>query len=452
MLTKVVVVMSLIAGIVLQADATDICETQRCIYLPFTHHSVAESDAVEPSPESTASTTAEPEPTTPTPWASATPGRPSASTTATAWPTTTASTVPSATTTAMPSATTTSTATSSATSSATSTAATPSATKTTTATTVALAPSATPTVSTQAPATQITWTKGITAPRELSEAQAAVVKGKLYVFGGYTDTTFVPRSSEAFVYDPATQRWSNLAKMPRPITHAGIAVDGDNIYLAGGVVGNATGAKIDAINEVWRYNVVSNSWSAMPPLPEPRGAGELALVGRNLHYFGGTGLDRYVSTGEHWSLALDGGTKWQTRVPLPNPRNHLADAVVDGKLYVIGGQHGHNETLVTQRSVHMWDPQRPTVWTEVAKLPAARSHIGGGTYVVDGAIYVVGGEIAHTVSVDTVFVYQPAQNTWRSASPLPVKRHSGVGGLLNGKLFYTTGSLTDGSFWGTLVK
>lgn len=444
MLTKFVVLLPLIAAVLLQANITDVCATQRCVYLPLIHQGAAKSDSQEPSPATTATTTAEPEATAPTSVATASPSRPSASSTSITQPIITASAVPSTTVTVV--------STIAATSSATSTSAKPSATNITTATSVALAPSATPIAAVDAAPTRISWTRGITAPRELSEAQGAVVKGKLYMFSGYTDLTFVPRSFEAFVYDPATQRWSTLAKMPRPITHAGLAVSGDNIYLAGGVVGDSTGAKFDATNEVWRYNVVSNTWSAMPPLPAPRGAGELAILGRTLHYFGGTGLDRYVSVGNHWTLALDGGKTWQTAAPLPNPRNHLADAVVDGKLYVIGGQHGHNETLVTQRSVHMWDPKQPTGWTEMAKLPAARSHIGGGTYVVNGAIYVVGGEIAHTVSMDTVFMYQPGQNTWVSASSMPVKRHSGVGGVLNGKLFYTTGSLTNSTFWGTFAR
>lgn len=274
--------------------------------------------------------------------------------------------------------------------------------------------------------------------------------GLLYVFGGYTDNSYLPKSKRADVYNPQTNRWTKLPEMPMAITHAGTATDGANIYLAGGVVGSGAGDILTATTAVWRYNIATQQWSSIPSLPEPRGAGELALVGRNLHFFSGTGLDRYITEDEHWTLALDGGTQWIPAPPLPNPRNHLADAVVDGKLYVIGGQHGHNETLVTQRSVHVYDPATRS-WTERAPLPAGRSHIGGTTVARDGQIYVFGGEEYHGTPEEEVFVYNTRANTWTRATALPKPRHSGIATIINGTIYYTSGSLERTTFKGTFT-
>lgn len=274
------------------------------------------------------------------------------------------------------------------------------------------------------------------------------VDGRLYVFGGYTDTSYIPLTRRADVYDPRSDRWSELPDMPMAITHAGVATDGANIYLAGGVVGSGAGDKISATTAVWRYTIASQQWTSIPSLPEPRGAGDLALLGRTLHFFGGTGIDRYVSEDEHWTLSLDDGTEWTPAAPLPNARNHLAAAVVDGALYVIGGQYGHNETLVTQRSVQLYDAAQDQ-WIERAPLPAGRSHIA--TAVVNGQIYVFGGEEQHGVAQDEVFVYDPRTNAWTSATPLPLPRLSGVAGVIDGAILYTGGSLQRITYKGALA-
>lgn len=288
--------------------------------------------------------------------------------------------------------------------------------------------------------TKFKWSKAAQSPIARSEAQAAFVDGKIYVFGGYTDTTFIPKSKRVDVYDPVKNTWTRTTNMPIATTHAGTAVDGKDIYLAGGVVGTATGEKLNASQDVWKYNVDTQTWTAMLPLPEARGAGELSVLDGKLHFFGGTGFDREEAKSDHWVLSLDGGTSWETAVELPDPRNHLADAVIDGKIYAIGGQHGHNQSLVTQDSVHVWDPANPNTWTAVASMPKALSHIAGTTFVMDNQIIVAGGEIGHGKSMSDVTAYDPVSNSWTALTPLPAARHSGVAGSIGNQIFYTGGS------------
>ena len=144
--------------------------------------------------------------------------------------------------------------------------------------------------------------------------------------------------------------------------------------------------------------------------------------------------------GNHWVLSLDGKTKkWTSAAPLPNPRTHMGDAVIGGKIYVIGGQHGHDQALVTQASVHRWEPKTNT-WTQLKSLPRGRSHISGATLVLEGQIIVIGGEIAHNKSVSDVTMYDPLTNSWTALTPLLAARYSGVAGEIGEQIFYTTGS------------
>ncbi len=50
----------------------------------------------------------------------------------------------------------------------------------------------------------------------------------------------------------------------------------------------------------------------------------------------------------HWVLNLDSGTKWTSKAPLPNPRNHFGYTVNNGQIYVIGGQHLKDDTFANR--------------------------------------------------------------------------------------------------------
>jgi N-acetylneuraminic acid mutarotase len=297
------------------------------------------------------------------------------------------------------------------------------------------------------PIATITWSPAAPAPLGRFEAQSAVVGDTLYVVGGYTDAPIIPRNYSLHAYHPQTDTWSALPDSPRPLTHAGVTSDERYLYFAGGVVGATNPlelAKFDAIAEVWRFDTVTETWSALPDLPQPRGAGALELLGRTLHFFGGTGTDRYSSVGDHWTLSLDevaqGGGTWQVAAPLPNARNHLASAVLGGKIYAIGGQHGHNETLVTQRDVHVWDPERPDRWQQVASLPYGVGHAGNTALVYGGNIYLIGGEVVRFKSTDAVLVYDPVADRWEATTPFLTAEHSLLGGVIGDEIIVTGGS------------
>ena len=80
---------------------------------------------------------------------------------------------------------------------------------------------------------------------------------------------------------------------------------------------------------------------------------------------------------DHYVLDLDSNAaSWMQAAPLPNPRNSLGSAVLNGKIYALGGQYGHDARLITQVSVNVYDPATDT-WTALRDLPRARGHIAG---------------------------------------------------------------------------
>jgi non-specific serine/threonine protein kinase len=84
-----------------------------------------------------------------------------------------------------------------------------------------------------------------------------------YVVGG-RDLSSDKNSSALERYDPKTDSWAALAAMPAPRGGAGAAVADGRLVVAGGEEPTA----VD--NSVYAYDITSNTWSDLPPLPTGR--------------------------------------------------------------------------------------------------------------------------------------------------------------------------------------
>ncbi len=296
--------------------------------------------------------------------------------------------------------------------------------------------------------TTLTWESATAQERRVAEAQGIAVGGKLYVFGGFDSQKRCCTPTErAQVYDPEADTWTPIAPLPPMndtgqggVTHAGTATDGTDIFLVSGYTSNSSGTgQIFGTREAWRYDVASDSYTRLPDLPIERSAGQLEYLDGKLHYFGGTNRSRTQDTPEHFVLELDGGSSWTEAEPLPNARNHLGSAVLEGRIFAVAGQHGHDGRLVTQSDVHAYDPATDA-WEQLADLPIAISHISNSTFVMKGRIIVVGGERAHASPVDDIFAYDPDTDIWSSLTSLPLALQSAVAAELNGNIVVTGGS------------
>lgn len=300
--------------------------------------------------------------------------------------------------------------------------------------------------------TRISWSTRAPSPIGRAEALSATVGDRMYVFGGFSGSLGPVTRSD--VYNPATNAWTRVKDLPQRITHAGVAAVGRNIYIAGGYVGHAgrTGyGQTFGSRNVWRYNVDTNTYTAMPQFPAARAGGGLVAVNNELHYFGGDDINRR-NTGAHYVLNLaNPSAGWRTSAALPLARSHMGYVNFGGKVYAIGGQTGNDAGLITRSAVHVWDPASPGVWKQVASMPRALSHISGSTFVMGNRIIVAGGESAHGRPVRDVYAYTPSTNKWVALSPLPIARFSGVATSIGGSIYFTTGNSSTLSWKGTPV-
>ncbi|MBC8170956.1 MAG: hypothetical protein H7X77_04775 [Anaerolineae bacterium] len=284
----------------------------------------------------------------------------------------------------------------------------------------------------------------------LSEGQSIVLNNKMYVFSGYIQPLTPTR--DVYVFDPSQPQdpWTQLADIPAGVTHAGLATDGVDIYIAGGYV-EIPGemGRIMGYEKVWRYNVAANNYTALPNMPKRVSTGQMAYLYGKLHYIGGTTED----TGEfdlpdHFVLDLETfandpvNTTWvdiTATSGLPNPRQHSAMVVFENQIYYIAGEWGHNGALVPQNDLHRYDPLTDT-WIQLADMPdAGRNHATHTTVVFGGRIIVMGGQRESGSSRDEVFAYNLVTNTWTELNSLPIMQQSSIGGEINGVFYFGTG-------------
>jgi N-acetylneuraminic acid mutarotase len=300
-----------------------------------------------------------------------------------------------------------------------------------------------------APGTTLSWSSVASISVGRSEAMGATVNGKLYLFGGYVDTTFKP-TSRGDVYDPVANKWTQVASLPFGISHMGTVAVGDSIYFAGGYPATSTNQTFST-TAVWRYDTITNQFTDLPKLPAARGGGALAAVGRVLHFFGGSDAAR-KDAAQHWQLDLDnpaGG--WIAKAPLPVATNHVAGVTFGGKVYAIGGQQNQDSAAIQRAEVQVYDPATDK-WTARAPLPLARSHITSSTFVRDGKILVLGGLGPGNRVISRVDSYDPVADKWTQLTGLPSGRLSGVSDVLpDGRIIFATGSMAKNTWVGSFA-
>jgi N-acetylneuraminic acid mutarotase len=177
--------------------------------------------------------------------------------------------------------------------------------------------------------------------------------------------------------------------------------------------------------------LADDTWDVLAPMSYARFGHAAGVINGTLYVVGGNGrgnerhavLEAYDPTNNSWS----------TLTSMSTVRGNLAAGVANGLLFAIGGNNNRGFVLAT---VEAYDPATNT-WTTRTGMPTARHSFGVG--VVDGVLYAVGGYGSSGI-LNSVEAYDPVSNTWTTKTPMPTPRHSLAVGVADGILYAVGGN------------
>jgi N-acetylneuraminic acid mutarotase len=155
-----------------------------------------------------------------------------------------------------------------------------------------------------------------------------------------------------------------------------------------------------------------DSWATMTPMPTARTRLGVAVVDGKIYAIGGSN-NGFSKANEMYDVAAN---NWTVKAQMPTARQRFGIAVYGKKIYCIGGAAGSNSEPTGV--VEVYDTVTDS-WETKTSMPTARKGIDAN--VVDGKIYVVGGEKGNAVPLSLNEVYDPEMDTWTTkTAPLGV--------------------------------
>lgn len=159
-----------------------------------------------------------------------------------------------------------------------------------------------------------------------------------------------------------------------------------------------------------------NAWLEKSRFPSavPRDMPGVAVLDGKIYIVGGSAGGPLNTV----DLYDPGKNVWETRAPMPTARYALGLVECKGKLYALGGRLAQNTAQTSCTGiVEQYDPATDT-WTELAPLSQARQELAAVS--TDGRIYAIGGDVSGA-STWANEEFDPSRNSWTTKAHIPIE-------------------------------
>lgn len=260
-----------------------------------------------------------------------------------------------------------------------------------------------------------TWTKKAPLPSARSELKTAVIDGKVYAMGGYTNS--LDYCSDLFVYDIATDKWEKKRSMPRVRKNFEVEVIDGKIYAFGGHSVDNNRCKI-----VEEYDPITDKWTVKSSMENGVEKFSSEVIDGKIYVIGGT----FYSSFKKAQVYDPKTNKWTFTSSMNANRYSLRTVLIDGKIYAIGGPLNYN--------IEIYNPLTDT-WKIESMMPDEMENFE--VQVIDKKIYIIGGYKIGKNSLeklDSVIIYDTVEKTWKS-SHMNFGRHRFKSEVIDGKIY-----------------
>lgn len=218
-------------------------------------------------------------------------------------------------------------------------------------------------------------------------------------------------------------------RAPQALTEVAAVPVGERIYLLGGLVAGGGTHRVEI------YDPVRSTWSRGPDLPAEAPTHHLAVAvfQQQIYVLGGyTDLSFAPSA---ITLRLDPTrATWSRLRDQPLARGAATAQALGSRIYVVGGA-GLGQVL---SALWSYDPAADT-WQVQAAMPLAREHLAS---CADGVrMLVVGGRAS--VNLRTAQIYEADRDRWTMAPDLPTARGGLAAATLDRRCYVVGGEALD---------
>jgi N-acetylneuraminic acid mutarotase len=198
------------------------------------------------------------------------------------------------------------------------------------------------------------------------------------------------------------------------------------VLLSGGV---SAQVGEESLENMWAR--MGSTWTLKTDMPTARFLAGSAVVDGKIYVVGGAPVSGGGNTNilEEYDPATD---TWTSRANMLISRQGVRAEAVDGIVYAIGGAG----SVSNYATVEAYDPTTDT-WTTKTSMPTIRTITATVTF--DGKIYVIGG-VGDDGVFRTVEVYDPATDTWTRKADMPTERWDLAACVVDGKIYVFGGA------------
>jgi N-acetylneuraminic acid mutarotase len=173
--------------------------------------------------------------------------------------------------------------------------------------------------------------------------------------------------------------------------------------------------------------------------------GKIYAIGGSTESGENVNLSGFLGTNEEYDPATD---TWTFKASLPTPRAYLAITAYQGKVYCFGGITAYDlkTGIAITTANEVYDPATDT-WTTKTPLPTPRA--GRQASVVGDKIYLIDRLYNGSSFEIRIQIYDPARDSWTVKSSLPTGPISDVSAVFNKKIYFTSGYWAETEIYDT---
>lgn len=211
--------------------------------------------------------------------------------------------------------------------------------------------------------------------------------------------------------------WTEKAPLQEVKCNLGVAAVNGRIYAIGGENTTGGGVKVPETGFTYdgsvldtneEYDPETDTWTYKQPMPTPRSRFATAVLDNKIYCIGGLSES---GVNEVYDPATD---TWETKAPMPTARLQVTASVVNGKIYLIGGRYNSSQDFLYSTLNEVYDPETDSWTTKAPMLTAIVLFAGVTSVTINNKIYVIGAIYPAPYDYD---LYDPETNSYTDYLP-----------------------------------